>query len=87
MYNYLLVCRSVTYAQRTARALASAGITAIVMRTPKAVASGGCSYGVKIPERHLTAALIAVKGNGLPPVRVYSQGLDGTFGEEHIINE
>ena len=82
MLNYLLVCRSITYAQRTARALDHAGITAIVMRTPKALTPDGCSYCVKIPERYMTEALITIKNAGLPSVRVYTQSVDGTFGEE-----
>lgn len=35
MLYYLIVCRSLTYAQRTASALERAGITAHIMRSPK----------------------------------------------------
>ena len=34
MVYYLIVCRSLTYAQRTASALERAGITAHILRSP-----------------------------------------------------
>ena len=36
MLYYLIVCRSLTYAQRTAAALERTGITARVIRSPRA---------------------------------------------------
>ena len=81
MLNYLLVCRSVTYAQRTARELDRNGIGAIVLRTPRGLHVNGCSYCVKINERHMSAALVAIKDAALPPVRVFTQSDAGTFGE------
>jgi rhodanese-related sulfurtransferase len=81
MLNYLLICRSVTYAQRTAKALEDAGITAVVTRTPKELSIEGCSYCVRIPGRHMTEALLAIRGAGLPPARVFALSEDGIFGE------
>ena len=43
MLYYLIVCRSLTYAQRTAAALERAGITAHILRSPKSIA-GAVSY-------------------------------------------
>ena len=42
MLYYLIVCRSLTYAQRTAAALERAGITAHILRSPKSIAGEGC---------------------------------------------
>jgi hypothetical protein len=81
MLNYLLICRSVTYAQRTARVLDRTGITAVVTRTPKELTIDGCSYCVRIPGRHMTEALVAIKNAGLPPARVFAQSENGVFGE------
>lgn len=81
MLNYLLVCRSVTYAQRTARVLDNAGIGAVVLRTPRGLHVNGCSYCVKINERHMSEALVVMKEAGLPPVRVFAQSDAGAFGE------
>ena len=48
MLYYLIVCRSLTYAQRTAAALERAGISARILRSPKSIAGEGCSHSVKI---------------------------------------
>ena len=57
MLYYLIVCRSLTYAQRTAASLERAGITARVLRSPKSISGEGCSHSVKISQRRLPDAL------------------------------
>lgn len=81
MINYLLVCRSLTYAQRTAKALERAGIAAIVTRTPGEIASEGCGYCVKIPERRLSETLVLLKNHELSPSRIYMIYSDGRLTE------
>ena len=55
MLYYLIICRSLTYAQRTAAALGRAGITAHIFRTPRQIAGEGCSHCVKtVSYTHLT---------------------------------
>ncbi|MCI9186298.1 MAG: DUF3343 domain-containing protein [Oscillospiraceae bacterium] len=71
MLYYLIVCRSLTYAQRTAAALERAGISAYIMRSPKSIAGEGCSHSVKIAQRHLTQALQILNRAGLSPKRVF----------------
>ena len=56
MVYYLIVCRSLTYAQRTASALERAGITAHILRSPKMISGEGCSHSVKVSERNLAPA-------------------------------
>ena len=76
MLYYLIVCRSLTYAQRTAAALERAGISAYIMRSPKSIAGEGCSHSVKIAQRHLTQALQILNRAGLSPKRVFiAQGV------------
>lgn len=43
MLYYLIVCRSLTYAQRTAAALERAGITAHILRSPRALRGRGAA--------------------------------------------
>ena len=81
MLSYLLTCRSLTYAQRTARALERNGIAAIVVRTPGEIAAGGCGYCVKIPERRLSETLVTLKRNGLSPARIYMLYSDDSLTE------
>ena len=81
MIYYLIDCRSLTYAQRTAKALERVGITAIVIKTPQNVTAEGCGYCVKISEKRLTDALIALRHSDLAPKRVFIQQSDGNVGE------
>lgn len=81
MVYYLIVCRSLTYAQRTAAALERAGITARILRSPKLIDRDGCSHCVKVSERNLTAALVILNRAGLTPKRVFLQAEDGGYRE------
>lgn len=81
MVYYLIICRSLTYAQRTARVLERVGITAHIMRAPKSIAGEGCSHGVKISERRLPDALTVLARTGLTPSRVFLLSPDGTYQE------
>ncbi len=81
MVYYLIVCRSLTYAQRTERALARGGITAHILRSPKLIDSEGCSHSVKVSERNLSAALAVLARAGLSPKRVFLAYGDGSYKE------
>ena len=74
---YLFMCRSLTYAQRSARILERKGISAFIMRSPKELSSGGCGYCVRVTERHKSRALEQLKAAGLAPLRVYRVEPDG----------
>ena len=81
MVYYLIICRSLTYAQRTAAALERAGITAPTLRAPKVVDQAGCSHAVKVSERRLADALLVLSRVGLSPKRVYVMSSDGSYKE------
>ena len=61
MVYYLITCRSLTYAQRAARSLEYAGITATIQRTPKGLGKEGCSYCIKVSERRGSLALAVLR--------------------------
>lgn len=84
MVYYLIVCRSLTYAQRTASVLERVGITTHIMRTPKTITSEGCSHGVKISQRRLPDALTVLARAGLPPSRVFILDADGSYQEVRL---
>ena len=69
--HYLIICRSLTYAQRTAKILERAGISAIVMKAPAGLSDKGCTYCVKISERWLSQALTALDTAGMSYGKVY----------------
>ncbi len=81
MVYYLIICRSLTYAQRTARMLERAGISGHVMRTPKLISREGCNYCVKVTEQRLTDALKLLRREGLAPKQVFVQNADGLYSE------
>ncbi len=81
MVSYLIICRSLTYAQRSARVLERAGISGYVMRAPKAVVGEGCSHCVRVSEKWLAPALKTLNREGLGPKRVFLQDADGAYSE------
>ena len=81
MVYYLIVCRSLTYAQRTEAVLSRAGITARLLRSPKVIDSEGCSHSVRVSERNLAAALVVLARAKLSPKRVFVMAGDGSYQE------
>ena len=81
MLYYLIVCRSLTYAQRTAAALERTGIFARTLRSPKSVSSEGCSHCVRIARKDLEMALTVLHHAGLRPKRVFAAQSDGSYTE------
>ena len=84
MLYYLIVCRSLTYAQRTAAALERAGITAHILRSPQSSAGEGCSHSVKLSQRRLAAALRVLHRVGLEPRRIFITAGDGSYREVEL---
>ena len=84
MLYYLIVCRSLTYAQRTAAALERAGITAHILRSPKSIAGEGCSHSVKLSQRRLADALRVLHRVGLEPRRISITAGDGSYREVEL---
>ena len=72
MMVYLIMCRSLTYAQRVANALERGGIPARVLRSPEELSPAGCSYSVKIAQRNLARALTILHGARLPSYCAYA---------------
>ena len=79
--NYLIICRSLTYAQRTARLLERGGIDSYVMRTPKSISLEGCNYCVRIKENRLPDALKLLQRENMGPKQIYLQSSDGAYQE------
>ena len=81
MVYYMFICRSLTTAQRTAKALERVGITAIVTRLPESISQTGCGYCVKVSARYFSDALVTLKDAGLFPIKVYVLYANGDYGE------
>lgn len=81
MLHYLLMCRSLTYAQRASRALERIGITAIITKAPKSATGQGCSYSVKVSEKNLTRSIATLSEAGLGPTKIFLVLGDGSVSE------
>lgn len=77
----LIMCRSLTNAQRSAQVLERAGITATVRKAPQSVSGAGCSYCVKIEESRLKRAFEILERAALRIGKVYLLEDDGTLRE------
>ena len=66
MLYYLIVCRSLTYAQRTAEVLERGGVPNQILRSPRQIAGEGCSHSVKIAQRRLSEALALLEAIDFP---------------------
>lgn len=81
MLYYLIMCRSLTYAQRAVRVLEQDGISGIVTKAPQGAVQDGCAYCVRVSERRLTDALASLSAAGFGPGRVFLLGQGGEAQE------
>ncbi len=71
MVYYLIMCRSLTYAQNIVRTLDRAGIPAWLIRSPASISPSGCSHSVKISQQNLGNALTVLNRFQLPYLGIY----------------
>lgn len=71
MEYYLILARSVTYAQRMQRTLGRAGIRSQIFRAPRDLTDLGCAYAVRVAVNDLSKALIALHRESLDPIQVF----------------
>ena len=76
MDYYLFAARSVTHAQRMARLLSDACISAKIRRAGAAITERGCGYTLEIPRRP-ARAMQACRAGGVLPVKVLFASDDG----------
>ena len=69
--HYLVLARSVTYAQRMQKSLSRAGIRCQIFRAPRDLTDLGCAYAVRLAVSDLTAALTALHRDALSPVQIF----------------
>lgn len=71
MEHYLILARSVTYAQRMHRQLERSGIRSQILRPPRDLTDLGCAYAIRIAVRDLAGALTTLHKAGLSPVQIF----------------
>lgn len=71
MDHYLILARSVTYAQRMQKALARTGVRCQLFRAPRDLTDAGCAYVLRVAEGDLSGAVRAIYRESLGPVRIF----------------
>ena len=71
MEHYVMIARSVTYAQQMQSVLSASGIRSQYYRAPRELSDRGCAYAVRVPENQIATALAALKNARLAPVKIY----------------
>ena len=81
MENYLIIARSVTYAQRMQNVLSRAGVRCRIFRAPRDLTDLGCAYAVQIQAADLSRALTTLHRASLDPVQVFMTQQRGLYRE------
>lgn len=82
--TYLLLVRSVTYAQRVQKVLGRAGIRCQIFRAPRTLTDAGCAYAVYVAAADAAAALRVLRESALLPVKMFfdQQGVYREVGHD-----
>lgn len=79
--KYIIMCRSLTYAQRASKALERSGISSAITKAPQGVTVSGCSFGVRVQGKHVKNALETVKKSGITVGKIFSLDESGRASE------
>ena len=79
--QFLLLYRSLTYAQRAVRVLEKEHIPASVVRTPRTLNSRGCGYCAAVSGKNGPAAAAVMDRWELRPEKIFRHEDDGSIQE------
>ena len=79
--RYLIMCRSLTYAQRASRALEKSGIGSGVIKAPAGLTGNGCSYCVTVSLSRGQRAVNILRSENLLQGKVFLQNNDNSTRE------
>jgi len=69
--QYVILARSVTYAQRMQKLLGQAGIRCEISRAPRALTDLGCAYILRLSSQDIASALMILRRGEMDPLRVF----------------
>ena len=78
--QYLIMCRSLTWAQRSAALLERGGITASVVKAPQGLSTSVCGYAISIYRRFEEARHLLAKNNMIN-VKIFKRTENGEYQE------
>lgn len=79
--RYLIMCRSLTYAQRASRVLEKAGIGTGVIKAPAGLTGNGCSYCVTVSISRGQRAVNILRAENLLQGKIFLQNADNSTQE------
>lgn len=79
--RYLIMCRSLTYAQRASRALEKSGIGSGVIKAPAGLTGNGCSYCVTVSLSRGQRAVNILRSENLLQGKIFLQNADNSTRE------
>lgn len=83
MTQYLIMCRSLTYAQRAQKILERAGFSSGIVKAPQGLNTSGCGYAVSI-YRRADEAISLLKANKLLSGKVFRRAENGDYVEVRL---
>ena len=78
--HYLIMCRSMTSAQRASLFLERKGISATIIKAPQGLTTSGCAYAL-ILYRRFDEASVLLKNNGLLSGKRFKMLENGEYSE------
>lgn len=81
MYEYFFTFRSVTAATQASRVLEQAGISSLMVRTPRELRQMGCGYSLRVKERLLHEAQQVLTQEKINVQRLFRKNPDGHWQE------
>lgn len=78
--KYLIMCKSLTNAQRAAQELTRRGIDAGVVKAPQSLRENGCGYALSL-YRRLDEAVGLLQSKKVLTGRIYRRSEDGSYRE------
>ncbi len=82
--RFLFMCKSLTYAQRSEKALERAGISANIIKSPASLSTRGCGYSVSVNAGRGRQAAELLRNANLLQGKIFVQQADGSYREAEL---
>lgn len=81
--QYLIMCRSLTQAERAAKLLEKNGMNAVIIKAPQGVHTQGCAYAVSL-YNSFDEAVLLLKKNNLLKGKTFYKTEQGEYREAEL---
>jgi len=81
MAQFLIMCPSLTAAQRSQKLLERAGISATLVKAPQGLNTNGCGYALSL-RRRVDEAIILMRRNAMLSGKVFKRLENGDYVEQ-----